>query len=260
MKKTSRNRKKSPLQLAFILCLAVGLLVGTLFLRTTFAGLLWRIVSLTVLHNPLNIFSGQFTSKARLSSENAQLTAVLASTSAALADRSLLYQENLDLKARMGRDGSVRTVLAGIIMRPPGVPYDTLIIDAGKAQGVSVGNYVSAGGSTLIGEIDEVYATNARVVLFSAPGESHQALLLQNDAHSATPLTVEGQGGGSMIAEVPAHTKVAAGDSVVFPGIVDGMLGAISHVQIKNGESFERVYIQLATNPLALRFVEVLSR
>lgn len=260
MRKISRNKIATPIRLALIFCLVGGLFFGTFFLRTTLASVLWRVVSPVLAHNPLRYVSGQLTSKTTLLSQNEALTAALSSTKATLDDRALLYQENIDLKARMGRDATIHTILSGIIMRPPGVPYDTLIIDAGKAQGVTVGNYVSAGGSMLIGEVDEVYATTARVVLFSAPGESHQALLLQTDARAATPLTVEGQGGGSMVAEVPAHTMVAAGDAVVFPGIVEGMLGKIAHVDSKDGESFEKVYIQLPINPLTLRYVEVVIR
>src|SRR3989344_7842889 len=84
------------------------------------------------------------------------------------ADRDALYQENLDLKARLGRPGTAPVrILGAVLLRPPATPYDTLVIDAGKEEGAVVGDYVSAGGSGLVGTISEVYAHAARVRLFS---------------------------------------------------------------------------------------------
>lgn len=244
------------------MAIVLGVVVFTLVvvLRTSLSSMLWQVTAPLFAHGPVANLSAQLVSKAQLSAENVSLRAQLASTTAALADRDLLYRENLQLKSLMGRDASVRSVLASVIMRPPGIPYDTLMIDAGKAQGVAVGEYVSAGGSALIGQVDTVYTTTARVTLFSAPSMVFQALLTETTAHPALPLTVEGQGGGSMVTQVPAHTDVSVGDAVVFPGIADGLSALVSYVDSKEGSSFETVYLRLPANPLQLRFVEVQTR
>jgi len=178
--------------------------------------------------------------------------AALASTTAALADREALYQENLDLKARLGRPGIAPVrILGAVLLRPPATPYDTLVIDAGKEEGAVVGDYVSAGGSALVGTISEVYAHAARVRLFSAPGEKYNALL-----RGSVPLSIEGQGGGSMVAQAPSGTVVSAGDTALVPGIAGGLVARVTQVD-KTESSFVTIYFQLPANIFTLRFVEV---
>ncbi len=233
-------------------------LVVALLLRSFIAGALTQALGPFNIYNPFSFGIAQFTYRAQMVSENEALKAALASTTAHVLDRDLLYQENIDLKARFGRDANQKTILAGILLRPPGVPYDTLVIDAGKQQGLQVGNYVSGGGTTIIGEIDQVYTGTSRVVLFSAPGQSHQALLSENSTHGVVPMSLEGQGAGSLVGEVPAHTQVSIGDPIIFSGLSDELFGLVTAVDAKAGESFERVYLHLPVNPLELRFVEVL--
>lgn len=228
--------------MAWVLLLAL-LVAAAVLMRGPASSLFWRIVAPAA--RVRESLSG---------SEVTRLRAELASTSAALADRDLLYKEVTDLRGRLGRaDASQARVLAAVLQRPPWTPYDTLVIDAGADHGIAVGSLVSAGGQGLIGRVSEVYGTTARVELFSAPGTSYQALL-----NGTLPIAVEGQGGGSLRAEVPAGTQVAAGDTVAFPGLMGGIVSLVSATEAKEGESFIVVYMRLPTNPQDLRFVEVL--
>lgn len=179
-----------------------------------------------------------------------------ASTAALLADRETLYQENLDLKARLGRTDTVPVrILASVILRPPSTPYDTLMIDAGAGSGVAQGDLVSAGGTALIGTVTHVYEHTARVTLFSAPGETYDALL-----RGVTPVSIGGEGGGSLVGAMPAGTAVKAGDTVLVPGIAGGLVAKVAHVERVAGESQVTVYFTLPVNPFELRFVEVWKR
>jgi len=226
-----RTRRMQLLSLAGVL-----LLVGAVALwRAPLSGALWQILRPVV----------QMRFGGTAGDANA-------SSAAALADRDALYAENLDLKKRLGREVRAARVLASVLLRPPMTPYDTLMIDAGSAEGVATGDVVSAGGTALIGAVSEVYARSARVALFSAPGESYDALL-----RGAIPVKVEGQGGGSMQARVPSGTAVAAGDAVVLPGIAGGMTATVSHVERAESESFVTLYMQLPANIFTLRYVEV---
>lgn len=182
-----------------------------------------------------------------------RLRAELAATSARLADRDQLYAEVLDLRERLGRaDQHGAPILAAVLQRPPWTSYDTLIIDAGEAQGVAAGSFVSAGGQGLIGRVSEVYASQSRVELFSAPGATYQATL-----NGTLPMAIEGQGGGSLRAEVPAGTPVKTGDIASVPGLLGGIAAVVSATEVKAGESFIVVYMTLPANPQHLRFVEV---
>lgn len=236
----TRRGSRSP-RIARILVIGV-LIAGAIVFREQAADLFWRAAA-PVLRGREALSGG----------EAARLRDELARADALLADRGLLYKENLDLKARLGRaDAPEPGVVAAVLQSPPWTPYDTLLIDAGRAQGIAVGDYVSAGGATRIGKIIEVYAKSARVELLSAPGASYQALL-----GGALPLAVEGQGGGSMLALVPRGTPVEVGDTVSFPGVFGGVAASVSAIDEREGESFVSIYMHLPVNPAHLRFVEV---
>lgn len=198
---------------------------------------------------------------ALFASDAEHVRAQLASSLALAADREALRVENEELKRRLGRNVSETRILGAILQRPPASPYDTLVIDVGSQDGVVLGNYVSAGGSTRIGRVSQVYATASRVTLFSAPGEEHQALVLaRTPEDTVLPINVGGQGGGTLFAEVPAGSDVVVGDTVAFPGIDSSFLANITYVDAQEGESFMLLYMKLPLNPLELRFVEVLTQ
>jgi len=219
----------------------IVLLFAAVQWRSWFSGAAWAVMA------PIE--------QARISvdaSDNQRLRAELASTTALVADRNALYQENLELKARLSRDASIQTILAGVLMRPPATPYDTLMVDAGSAEGVAQNMLVSAGGTTLIGSVDAVYAHTSRVILFSAPGQTYQVLL-----QGSVPVEMQGQGAGSLVGQVPAGTPVAVGDALLFPGIASGFAGSVSSIQASAGASFETLYARLPVDPLSLQFVEI---
>ena len=168
------------------------------------------------------------------------------------AERDALYQENLDLKARLNRDARAGRILGAVLLRPPATPYDTLVIDIGSDQGVALGDTVSAGGTIVVGTISEVYARAARVTLYSAPGQKYDALL-----RGVIPLAIEGQGGGSLQARLPAGTAVSVGDAALLPGIAGGISARVSRIERGDGESFVTLYFSLPADMLGLRFVEV---
>lgn len=239
IQKTRRTTSRAWL----IWVLVVGFFIAAaLMLRGPAASALWQVVApVARLREALG------------HSEAARLRAQVALLEAKLADRDALYKETLDLKERLGRsDTPVARVLAGVLLSPPWSPYDTLVVDAGEAQGIKVGDLVYAGGSALVGHITEVYATTARVELFSAPGATYQALL-----GGQIPIALEGQGGGSLRAEVPAGSQVKVGDTVELPGVWGGVAGKVSAIDARSGESFIVVYMQLPINPSSLSNLEI---
>ncbi|MBP9710684.1 MAG: hypothetical protein KBD50_00240 [Candidatus Pacebacteria bacterium] len=189
-------------------------------------------------------------------SELERLREEVASSSVLLLDRNLLYEENLRLKARLGRvpEGE-RSLLAAILLRPPGTPYDTLILDVGRRNDVAVGDLVFAGGTVVIGAITEVYGSTARATLFSAPGQTHDALIFSEGG--SVPISLEGQGAGSFVGKIPQGTPVEVGQTVIFSNIVPVFAASVSYVEALPGESFQTVYMHMPTNPFTLRFVEV---
>lgn len=258
MKTISNNRKKRFPYRAIVLGVAFVLVLGVVLLwRDAAASILWRILNpvLAIRSETLVAsggFFGQFASNAELAKENSLLRAELASSTTLLTDRNFLYQENLELKRRLGHPISSTATLASVLMRPPWIPYDTLTIDVGKDKGIRENALVSAGGSAYIGRIAQVYDTTSRVVLFSSPGQEYQALL-----RGTIPIAIQGQGSGSLRGELPVGTEVAVGDTVLLPGIMPTFAGHVVAVRRSEGESFQTVYLQLSASPFTLRYVEV---
>jgi cell shape-determining protein MreC len=238
----SSNRKRRIGPGAFIfLAIFLVCMTGSIVLRAQAGSIFWEVISPLVQFR--NALGG---------TEASVLRAELASTTAALADRNALYQENLQLKELLGRSIQNHTVLGAVLQRPPGMPYDTLIIDIGKNSGVMPGDLVFAGGSSVIGTVSDVYDTTSRVVLFSAPGETYQSLL-----GGSIPLSLSGQGAGSMSGEVPAGTPATVGESVTLSGIASAFAGSVSYIHEDSGASFETLYVQLPADVFSLHYVEV---
>ncbi len=254
-----RKRKISGKTAAFLIVITL-LLCAALLWRDAAASFLWRIVSPILSTRDTAAlaqagFFAQFGNLTNLIEENARLRQELASTSALLLDRHFLYQENADLKQRLGRSAEGTVVLATVLLRPPAVPYGVLMIDVGKNAAVTEGMLVAAAGSAYIGRVTQVYDTTARITLFSAPGQTHEALL-----RGSIPLALEGEGSGSMRGELPVGIPVAVGDPVLLPGIMPTFLAVVTAVMHEEGQSFQSVYLTLPVNPLELRFVEVHSK
>jgi cell shape-determining protein MreC len=193
-----------------------------------------------------------------LVTENQRLRETLASTSVVLLDRNMLYIENLELKNRLERvPPQSIAILATVLNRPPATPYDTLLIDVGKQQGIMAGDFVAAGGLVYIGRVQEVYGTVSRVILFSAPGEVYSAILHIQAATSTLAISVSGQGGGSLTAEVPASTQVNIGDDIELPSIMPELIAKVVAVTDNSQASFKTIYAQLPVNIYTLKYVEV---
>jgi cell shape-determining protein MreC len=243
-----KNRHRTPWALRLVLLsAALAACALVLFWQSAFANLFWQAGAPVL--GLRNAFS---------QTEVSMLKAQLASTTAALADRDALYSQNLALKNLLGRPQTGGRVLGAVLLRPPGTPYDTLIIDAGIKDGLAVGNTVFAGGTAAIGEVSDVYAGTARVILFSAPGRTYQAQVSPRaTSGSVIPVSLEGQGAGSFTGQVPAGSAIAEGDAVTIPGIGNEFLGSISHVAVADGSSFETLYVRMPVSIFSLQYVEV---
>lgn len=252
----NRRRRKIPLRsAAFLLAIAVVLCAGFVW-RDAAASVLWRALSpvLSARNAAANSagFWGQFADRAQLAQENELLKEKLASSTARAADRDYLYEENLSLKRMLGRPVADPILISAILLRPPGTPYGTLMIDVGSKDGVREGNLVSSEGSAYIGTVTSVYDTAARVTLFTAPGQTYQGLL-----RGTVPVALSGEGAGSMSGQVPAGVEVKAGDPVTIPGITPEFMAVVSAVMKEEGESFQSIYLTSPVNPLELRYVLV---
>lgn len=253
-RRRSRGEWWRPLVVGAVLVLLGGVLW---YVRPLLEDMLWRVgtplasVRFGVLQTA-NVWLGSLRDSASLSEENMRLKGELASTTSALADRVMLRARVAELESQLGRtDSAAHTVLAGVVMRPPATPYDTLLVDAGSTHGVAEGALVFEG-SAAVGSVAQVYTTSSRVALFSSPGQ-----ILEGMLNGTVPVSVEGQGGGSLIAIVPVDTSVAVGDSVTISGIASPLALRVWGVERREGESFKTIYFRAPVNPFQTRFVTI---
>lgn len=194
-----------------------------------------------------------FRSKNALVKANEDLAAKNAELATRIADRDTLSRELDDLKAAMGRSGSMRLTLAAVLEKPPHSVYDTLVIDGGTGAGFAAGNVVYANGDTPIGTIQEAAYGSAIVKLYSAPGERTEARL----SPSGTDITLVGRGGGNFSANVPHDLAVGPGATVVSKDIDPRVLAVFQKITSDPRDPFETLLLSAPVNINELSFVEV---
>lgn len=176
---------------------------------------------------------------------------------ALLAGYELMREENQELKVLLGRDEKEGRILAGLLVSPPRVPYDSFVLDAGTEDGVAVGDDVLFG-RTVLGRIAAVSRRTATGQLFSSPGVTTPVVIWRGGL--AVPAEAQGEGNGSFRIVVPKETGVAVGDRVVMPGIHPAQFGEVSAVLSDETDSFAAVFARNPVNVWSLRFLEIRSR
>jgi len=198
--------------------------------------------------------SNLFRSKTDLISENNSLKQQIEKDKLDLMLKSLLNDENSDLKSVLNRkDLNTKSILSAVLIKPSFSPYDTLIIDAGSNENVSVGENVTALGNAFIGYISEVYPNSSKVVLYSSPGEKVNVLL----GNSNIEEQALGIGGGNFSVEVPREIDIKEGDSIVIPSISTNIFGTVEKVEYKESDAFQKVIFKNPTNISELKWVLV---
>ena len=176
---------------------------------------------------------------------------------ALLAEYALLLEENRELKRFLGRSASEKRILAAALVFPPRSPYDVLVLDAGTAHGVSVGDDVLFG-ETVLGRVLAVTRATATAQLFSTAGVKTPVVIWRKDA--AVPAEAVGEGGGTFRITIPKEVGVAVGDAVVMPALNPKQFAAVVAVETSATDSFATAYLRSPVNISSLRLLEIRPR
>lgn len=195
---------------------------------------------------------GVFTSKNSLEAENQQLQNQLAEVQVAVDRDKVLAQENLDLKGLLGRSDKSSTILATVLSKPPMSLYDTLVVDVGSADKVSVGDTVIALGYVPIGTISSVDTHTSTVALFSSSGQKIEVNIGKNIQTFA-----DSQGGGNFLIKLPKDTQVNVGDPISAPGIGAKIFGHVENIESNDNDPFIYVRFGLPVNMSELHFLQI---
>ncbi len=196
-----------------------------------------------------------FSSRSSLISENDSLKNQLNDLSAKAAVNDSLLSENESLKELLGRTNKKNLLLAAVIERPSQSPYDTMVVDVGSANNVSVGEQVFADSSLPIGTVTDVYGNSARVILYSSSGQKVSVLLGTKNVKAEA----EGQGGGNFTIKIPRGVAIQEGDRIIAPSITTAFFGTVSHIDLAPNDSFQTIYFNSPVNLNELRFVYLIK-
>lgn len=189
-----------------------------------------------------------------LAEENVMLKEKLSSLELEIMALSRERAEENYLLTLVGRRQETNIIAAAVLTHPPQTPYDTIIIDAGSNESISLDSRVFLPEGPGLGQVSEVWPNRARVKLFTAPGEKINAVLERH----GVPVTLEGSGGGNFKMFLPRDVAVEEGDRILSADIVPNLLAIVEEVNIGPTDSFKEVLAYSPANIFAIRFVFVM--
>lgn len=183
-----------------------------------------------------------------------ELKEELASHSGDTATIARLSHENDELRSLLGDTADSR-ILAGVLARPPMVPYDVLVADRGSMHGVREGAVVYHKNNHAIGMVTRVYERNSLVTLFSSSGVESTVYLYGPDvfAHAY------GEGGGVIRVSLPQGILVREGDPVVLPSLHMGDLGIVGRVVSLPTQPEQSAYVTFPVSLQSMRTILISS-
>lgn len=176
--------------------------------------------------------------------------------------------ENKQLKEAQNRKINSKNLLARVLSRPPIQIYDTLIIDVGSDDGVTLLSDVYSKNDYDIGVVTRVFKNTSVVTLKSAPNEVHQVMIpniLDNSSDNSTSSTnvlihsisFTGLGGGGFKAQIPKHLSIASNTPMILSSIDSPVIGIITGESIDESNSLKDIYGSLPFSINSIDWVTV---
>jgi len=194
-----------------------------------------------------------FNSKKSLLEENRLLKEKLQATELASFTVESFKSENEELKKMLGfvESEDFKVSVASVVSAPPESPYDTLIIDLGKNQGVEVG--MSAWYDNVkLGEVEEVGSRTSKVRLLSSPEVSTQISF-----KSGVKVSAVGKGGGNFEVEIPKGVKIGLQEIAYLAGSPDSIVAVVGSVTSNASDPFDTVLLKSPINIYTVSILEI---
>lgn len=162
-----------------------------------------------------------------------------------------LRKENEELKSLFSQTNKKNYILGSIISRPPKVPHDMIIIDAGSDNGVAEGMRVLAYSNTMIGMVAEVFPKISKIKLISFSGEETN-VFFEEEKVSAPAV---GLGGGNLEIKMPSSFKIKSGGKILTDGTFPLIIGEVGKIEIDLLNPFQKILFRLPVNLNEIRSV-----
>ena len=192
-------------------------------------------------------------SKRQLISKVTALQTTINSYDAQLSTLSQLQSENTALKAELGRTPAPSGILADVITLPNRSFYDTMVIDAGSAQGIKDDMVVYGFGSVALGDVTSVETDTATVTLYSQPNRQTSGTAVGSDV----AVTLIGRGDGEYEVQLPRDVPFNVGDEVAAQSVYPATIATIEKVVTDPRDPFQELLAKAPVNLQALKWVIV---
>lgn len=258
MKTTFRPRSSAKGADTKRLFLVVGVLVAAILIFLFARSLIIRAVSpvwsaQNWLSTEMRSLAGLVRSKESLAAENEQLKQRLSVYDELLSSYRALESSRDELLGAFGRPGGAPGIAAGVLVHPPQTAYDLLMIDAGESEGIREGSRVSLPEGGALGLVEDVFARESQVSLYTSGGRSTSAVLERGNV----PVVLLGKGGGSFDIEVPREVDIAEGDRIFLPGLRSELVAVVRKIEVEPTDSAKHVTASGVANITSIRFVIV---
>jgi cell shape-determining protein MreC len=239
----------------FVLLFLAGVFArGVMFSAVTWiAGPFWNVENALSSETVPGAEAGEERTRVELNRENARLRERVQELKAAEIERDVLRQQNARFSEILNRKGERELVVAEVLSKPPVSPYDTFLAGAGRSSGVESGANSFMYGDIAIGEVIEVSQNASKVKLYSSSGEKTQVLIGENNVKAQAT----GQGAGNFQVELPGGVEIKIGAKAYLPGEGGSVLGSIEHVEQKESETFQTVFIKSPVDIWTLRYLQI---
>lgn len=200
-------------------------------------------------------------SKKSLLEQNKLLKERLGEYEMELLYKDILFDENKELKEILQRSEDLAFpeggfILGVILAKPNQSPYDSVVIDIGRRDGVKEGDLVFAKGDILLGQLDEISKKTSRIKLFSTPGEKLDVVISDSNIY----ITLYGRGGGNFEMALPRDVEITKGTEVVLPGITPYLVAIVQKINYDPRDPMQKILLTSPVNVQNLKFVEVLKQ
>lgn len=237
------GRKSFKILVVFFLALALVLFFN--FFETTRSLVLETFSPMLEVGDSFHGGLGQafknFADKNQLIEENRLLSEEVTNNRFSLVDYEATSYENQKLREALKIRPAENFITAVVVARPPQVPLDSLFLDKGKTDALSVGDLVLTSERVLIGKIAEASRTKSVVSLNSFAGVTSYGFVMRTNE----PLEIRGVGGGGMEAKVPIDFDIEVGDKLLTSDSFTHFVAVVGMIEEDRSSGFKDVLMSL---------------
>lgn len=195
--------------------------------------------------------------KSYLIEENNILKSRLTDILSLKLENRFLKQENIQLKQELGRSAEKdNSILATILVRPNKTVYDTLIVDVGKDDGISIGDTVISEWSTLLGEVIDTFPKSSKILLYSSSD------IITNVTIGEENINAEaiGMGGSNYEINIPRDIYIATSSIIIVPNRKGLILGVVDEIKKRPQDTIQKLLFKTPINIQQLKWVTIIKK